>query len=751
MIKFKNVSMLFHTDKEIKAISDFTFEFPDRGLFSIVGRSGSGKSTLLNLVSGLLKPTAGKIELLSFDLCTISQNEMEFIRQNYVGFVYQDYILLEHLTVYENLLIALDLKGIETVNKIDDVLTYLDMGHLKNTQVSKLSGGEKQRVSIARALVRDVKILLADEPTGALDDANAEVVYNLLKEISKDILVLMITHDIMSAQTYADCVISLSKGEISQIEYKNEIESTKINQNLVVDQPHALSIKEVVHYSNILFKKRIKRIVFTAIFWMISLLLTALSTNLLLTNEQTIIEETITSHETKRIQMVDKSYFEDDIFQANLSPILESFNKTKIYDVQVQMELLSFLALYNQSINQPIFSGTGPIYYFEIDDQLNSNEISLTDYQVAYFINRGILNDQIENQIGQVLNFKNHQLIIKDVIETDFGKFDLQTLLSDPFVDFKRFHDFRTSKISAEGLSDLFTFEYMSLSVNNYDTRVYSSNSLDHIPDEAMIGLKPFSSDEIVIGIQQIAEIANQDSLELTDIPQYLNQFYDFNINGSVYSYKVVGVYPSYNYLYLQGESYDTLVNELSYDFIKSINFAYVLYIENTAQLKQIAKECLEGDLFILTYYSGVLEAAIEYIQSMQILYTYVSLFSYLLLALFIYYFTSHLVSANHKNMGIFLSLGGRKKDLSKIFIAENIKIFIYSLVPTIVLHWLLINIINSFIVETWNFSIQIVSYKPLGIITTILVAGAIGYITIWSSLKKIHKMEMLDVIYDRS
>jgi ABC-type antimicrobial peptide transport system permease subunit len=266
-----------------------------------------------------------------------------------------------------------------------------------------------------------------------------------------------------------------------------------------------------------------------------------------------------------------------------------------------------------------------------------------------------------------------------------------------------------------------------------------------------MIGLKPFSSDEIVIGIQQIAEIANQDSLELTDIPQYLNQFYDFNINGSVYSYKVVGVYPSYNYLYLQGESYDTLVNELSYDFIKSINFAYVLYIENTAQLKQIAKECLEGDLFILTYYSGVLEAAIEYIQSMQILYTYVSLFSYLLLALFIYYFTSHLVSANHKNMGIFLSLGGRKKDLSKIFIAENIKIFIYSLVPTIVLHWLLINIINSFIVETWNFSIQIVSYKPLGIITTILVAGAIGYITIWSSLKKIHKMEMLDVIYDRS
>ena len=135
----------FHTDKEIRAISNFTFEFPDRGFFSIVGRSGSGKSTLLNLVSGLLKPTAGNIELLSFDLCTISQNEIEFIRQNYVGFVYQDYILLEHLTVYDNLLIALDLQGIQTINKIDDVLKYLDIEHLKNTEVSKLSGGEKTK------------------------------------------------------------------------------------------------------------------------------------------------------------------------------------------------------------------------------------------------------------------------------------------------------------------------------------------------------------------------------------------------------------------------------------------------------------------------------------------------------------------------------------------------------------------------------------------------------------------------------
>ena len=347
-------------------------------------------------------------------------------------------------------------------------------------------------------------------------------------------------------------------------------------------------------------------------FWMISLLLTALATNLLLANEETIIEETITSHETTRIQIVDKSYFEDGVFQTHLSPIFESFKKTKVYDVQEPMELLSFLTFYNQSSSQPIFSGTGPIYYFEIDNQLSSNEISLTDYQVAYFINRGILNDQVENQIGQTLNFENYQFMIEDVIETDFGRNNLQTLLTDPFIDFKRFHDFRTSKISEEGLSALFNLEYMSVSVNNYDTRVYSSNVIEHIPDTAIIGLKPSNTDEIVIGIQQIAEIANQDSLELTDIPQYLNQFYSFNINDAIYSYKVVGVYPSYNYLYLYGESYDTLVNDLSYDFIKSINFAYVLSIDNKTQLKQIAQECLEGDLFILTYYSGMLEAAIS-------------------------------------------------------------------------------------------------------------------------------------------
>ncbi|MCQ2087854.1 MAG: ABC transporter ATP-binding protein/permease [Bacilli bacterium] len=217
MISLKNIKKYYKTnDFESKALDGLSLDLPDKGLVAIFGSSGCGKSTLLNVIGGLDKFDSGKFFFNGRDVKTFSQRDWDSYRNQHVGFVFQNYYLMPHLSVKENISIALKMSHQDDdLNKrIDDALALVGLTKYKKRLPKTLSGGQQQRVAIARAIATNPTIILADEPTGALDAKNSVSVMKLLKEISKDRLVVLVTHDERLAHEYADRIVEISYGKI---------------------------------------------------------------------------------------------------------------------------------------------------------------------------------------------------------------------------------------------------------------------------------------------------------------------------------------------------------------------------------------------------------------------------------------------------------------------------------------------------------------------------------------------------------
>ena len=222
MIKLTNVRKAFQNRI---ALNNINYEFPRNGLCIIYGQSGSGKTTLLNCLSGLIS-FEGSIEIEHQRIESLNDEELSNQRLSSYGFVFQDFKLFENETVEANLLFPLETLNHLPINvkkqKCEDLLSLVGLEHKEKQIVNKLSGGEKQRVAIARALVNDPKVLLADEPTGSLDEKNSIEIMNILKIISKNSLVIMVSHDQELTKKYADQIIKMENGEIISVTHQEQ-------------------------------------------------------------------------------------------------------------------------------------------------------------------------------------------------------------------------------------------------------------------------------------------------------------------------------------------------------------------------------------------------------------------------------------------------------------------------------------------------------------------------------------------------
>ncbi len=205
MIEIRNLSKQFENETEI-AYRDLTFETGRS--YMLLGASGCGKSTLLNMIAGILSPTKGSIIIDGVDMSTASQKEKDHFRIQKIGYVFQDFKLINDMTVSDNIGI-LRLEGID-VSGMDDMLRTLDIYHKKNAKIKHLSGGQKQRVAIIRALVKHPDIILADEPTGNLNFAIGEQVIKELVAVSGGKTLIAVTHDDRLAK-YFDEIIDMNE------------------------------------------------------------------------------------------------------------------------------------------------------------------------------------------------------------------------------------------------------------------------------------------------------------------------------------------------------------------------------------------------------------------------------------------------------------------------------------------------------------------------------------------------------------
>ena len=200
MISLKKVNKSYGSNElKQEVLNDLSFDFKKGTTYSIVGPSGSGKTTFLNILSGLDVFDSGSIKIENVELSHLNQDELSKLRKDNFSFAYQFHYLLENLTIYENCLAA---NLVAQEHEIDQILSRLGINNLKHKFPSHISGGERQRASLARALVKKPKILLLDEPTGNLDEKNSLIVQNLLLEYAKDngCLMIYVTHDLPFAE-----------------------------------------------------------------------------------------------------------------------------------------------------------------------------------------------------------------------------------------------------------------------------------------------------------------------------------------------------------------------------------------------------------------------------------------------------------------------------------------------------------------------------------------------------------------------
>ncbi|MDO4540550.1 MAG: ABC transporter ATP-binding protein [Syntrophomonadaceae bacterium] len=217
LVRFENVSKAYSMgDVRVDALKDITFEIYEGELLVILGPSGSGKTTLLNLLGGMDQASGGRVWFQNRDLTKADDKELTSYRRREVGFVFQFYNLIPDLTVGENIEIVADL--VAQPLEIDEVLTEVGLKHKKDSFPSQLSGGEQQRVSIARALVKKPRLLLCDEPTGALDDQTGKMILVLLETIARKTggTVAIVTHN-NAITPMADRVLKMRNGQIVEI------------------------------------------------------------------------------------------------------------------------------------------------------------------------------------------------------------------------------------------------------------------------------------------------------------------------------------------------------------------------------------------------------------------------------------------------------------------------------------------------------------------------------------------------------
>ena len=287
MLTVSNIKKTFYSKEERQdVLKNVSFSLSDKGMYFIVGKSGSGKSTLLNLIGGLDTPDSGSIEFNGLQLEKLSPKELSSYRARSIGFVFQESNLFDDLSVEDNLTIPVDRKISKA--EIESTLKRFDLFGLEKQKVNTLSGGEKQRVAIMRAVLKNPEMILCDEPTGSLDEENSKNIFTILKNLSKEKLVIVVSHDRKSAEDFGDGIIEIKDGVIN---LNNELKDTSDNKENNKKQLK-ISFRKQLKIAFSLMKKRPLRLVLMFLICIISFSMIGVSVSVTgLSPAETIVKE----------------------------------------------------------------------------------------------------------------------------------------------------------------------------------------------------------------------------------------------------------------------------------------------------------------------------------------------------------------------------------------------------------------------------------------------------------------------------
>ena len=400
MLEIKKISKVYTTESfDQKALDNVSISFRKNEFVSILGPSGSGKTTMLNIVGGLDKYTSGDLVINGVSTKEYTDRDWDIYRNHKIGFVFQSYNLITHQSILANVELALTLSGVskkERRKKAEAALKSVGLKEHMHKRPNQLSGGQMQRVAIARALVNDPDIVLADEPTGALDSKTSEQIMNLLKDVAKDRLVIMVTHNRELAEEYSTRIIELKDGKVTNDTdpFKSEEESAEKHKNKKTNMSFATALG--LSLNNLMTKKG--RTILTSFAGSIGIIGIALILSLSSGVQgyiDRVQEETLTSYPlTIDSSSIDMTSIMTEAQEKQEEAIEESKGSKKVYSNNTIGDMMSIMSSKVQTNNIKDFKK-----YIEKDKKLD-DYVSEISYQ--YHLDLQIFKADTTNGVIQV-------------------------------------------------------------------------------------------------------------------------------------------------------------------------------------------------------------------------------------------------------------------------------------------------------------------------------------------------------------
>lgn len=683
MLKLENITKIYE-GKNFKqiALNDVTLAFRNNEFVSILGPSGSGKTTLLNIIGGLDKYTYGNLIIDGVSTRKYKERDWNNYRSKKVGFIFQSYNLINHQTVLSNVLLSLNIAGKpkkESIKLAKKVLKDVGLENYIKKKPKELSGGQMQRVAIARALVTNPNIILCDEPTGALDSQTSIQIMELLKEISKEKLVIMVTHNVTLANKYSDRVIALNDGVITYDTSPYEVENYSLkkikNKRKTMNKFTSLTLS----FNNLLTKK--SRTLLTSFAGSIGIIGIALVLSL-------------SKGTQKYINKIEKN-----TFSKYPISIMESYiDYQNMFDKEKESckngSVCSINDLTNNVVNDNKINSISKFSNILKQNYENINNYTL-DINYNYNIDLNIYKDNkmIENSSLYFKEFlNNNSPLLKEytliygklpekyneiVIVTDEnGKLPLslmKTLFLNEDIDLSK-----TINISYEKIIDS---KFKLVSETSYyiyenDTWQYIKNNRDKINDilDKSINLK-------ITGILKLNKDAVISESGFIGYSKKLINYLNDEINSSNIKKSILennDINPLTNNLYDENMTYEMLLDSISINDKNPIKIdIYPKDYKSKEKIEGIIKKYNEENSNDKVYYTDYLKVFLNSITSLIKMITYVLTafigVSLIVSSIMISIITYISVLERTKEIGILRSLGASKKDIKNIFKAETI------------------------------------------------------------------------------
>lgn len=683
MLKLENITKIYE-GKNFKqiALNDVTLAFRNNEFVSILGPSGSGKTTLLNIIGGLDKYTYGNLIIDGVSTKKYKERDWNNYRSKKVGFIFQSYNLINHQTVLSNVLLSLNIAGKpkkESIKLAKKVLEDVGLENYIKKKPKELSGGQMQRVAIARALVTNPDIILCDEPTGALDSQTSIQIMELLKKISKEKLVIMVTHNVTLANKYSDRVIALNDGVITYDTSPYEVENYSLkkikNKRKTMNKFTSLSLS----FNNLLTKK--SRTLLTSFAGSIGIIGIALVLSL-------------SKGTQKYINKIEKN-----TFSKYPISIMESYiDYQNMFDKEKESckngSICSINDLTNNVVNDNKINSISKFSNILKQNYENINNYTL-DINYNYNIDLNIYKDNkmIENSSLYFKEFfNNNSPLLKEytliygklpekyneiVIVTDEnGKLPL-SLMKSLFLN----EDIDLSKTINISYEKIIDSKFKLVSETSYyiyenDTWQYIKNNQDKINDilNKSINLKITG----ILKLNKDAIISESGFIGYSKkLINYLNdEVNSSNIKKSILENKDIN--PLTNNLYDENMTYEMLLDSISINDKNPIKIdIYPKDYKSKEKIESIIKKYNEENSNDKVYYTDYLKVFLNSITSLIKMITYVLTafigVSLIVSSIMISIITYISVLERTKEIGILRSLGASKKDIKNIFKAETI------------------------------------------------------------------------------